>query len=159
MYFRAACLSGEAETPISSSFTLGVHTPALLVPHGRAPRRSLGVLLLQQVCPRTLCGVWEVRVRTPGGAHVSVAGRAAPTLQLAWGQSWVRLKRAQGAAQGRSDQLRQLFIITTCSCLLRYLLHCLHLPSFVWKITRIFIHLSSSALLLSWGFSSNFSQN
>lgn len=132
------------------------HTPGSA---WEAPRRSLGVLLLQQVCPRALCGVWEVRLRAPGGAHVSVAGRAAPALQLAWGQSWVRLKRAQGAAQGRSDQLRQLFIITACSCLLWYLLHCLHLPSFVWKITKIFIHLSSSALLLSWGFSSNFSQN
>ena len=109
--FRAACLSGEAGTPISSSFTLGVHTPALLVPHGRAPRRGPGVLLLQQVCPRALCGVWEVRVRTPGGAHVSAAGRAAPTLRLAWGLSWVRLKRAQGAARGGSAQLHPPFII------------------------------------------------
>lgn len=99
MYFRAACLSGEVGAPISSSFTLGVHTPALLVPHGRATRRGLGVLLLQQVCPRALCGVWEVRVRTPGGTHVSVAGRAAPTLWLALGQRWVRFERAQGAAR------------------------------------------------------------
>ena len=69
------------------------------------------MLLLQQVCPRALCGVWEVRVRTPGGAHVSVAGRAAPTLRLAWGLSWVRLKGAQGAAQGGSAQLHPPFII------------------------------------------------
>ena len=74
-------------------------------------QKEPGVLLLQQVCPRALCGVWEVRVRTPGGAHVSVAGRAAPTLRLAWGLSWVRLKGAQGAAQGGSAQLHPPFII------------------------------------------------
>lgn len=97
MYFRAVCLSGEAGAPISPSSTLGVHTPALLVSHGRAPRREdLGGSFCSSVPKRHSAGVWEARARTPGGAHVSVAGRAAPTLQLAWGQSWERLKRAQG---------------------------------------------------------------
>ena len=158
MYFRAVCLSGKREHPSAPAspweFTL-LHSWFHMGGH---PEGTWGAPPAA-VCPRALCGVWEARARTPGGAHVSVAGRAAPTLQLAWGQSWERLKRAQGAAQSRSDQLDQLFVITTCSCLLRYLLHCLHLPSFIWKIMRIFIHLSSSALLLSRGFSSNFSQN
>ena len=57
MYFRAVCLSGEAGAPVSPSFTQGVHTPALLVSHGRAPRRDLGGSSCSSVPQSTLRGV------------------------------------------------------------------------------------------------------